>query len=59
MADPTSQPPAEPGAGGPAALCEGPPFEVWHSRFGDIRIEVIDDRIWVNGEIVEPVADLR
>jgi hypothetical protein len=29
---------------------------VWESKYGPILIEVIDDRVFVNGELVEPHA---
>lgn len=28
---------------------------VWESKYGAILIEVIEDRVYVNGELVEPV----
>lgn len=27
---------------------------VWESRYGPILIEVVEDRVFVNGELVEP-----
>ncbi|HZF79970.1 MAG TPA: hypothetical protein VEZ89_09265 [Rubrivivax sp.] len=29
---------------------------VWESKYGAILIEVVDDRVFVNGELVEPHA---
>ena len=33
---------------------EGVSRWVWESRYGPILIEVIGDRVFVNGELVEP-----
>ena len=35
---------------------EGVQRWVWEGKFGAILIEVIDDRVFVNGELVEPHA---
>lgn len=29
---------------------------VWHGRFGDMLVEVRDERVFVNGQAVEPAA---
>lgn len=29
---------------------------VWHSRFGSMLIEVVDDQVFVNGQRVQPHA---
>lgn len=35
---------------------EGVQRWVWESKYGAILIEVVDERVFVNGELVEPHA---
>jgi hypothetical protein len=39
-----------------ALAAEGVQRYVWESRFGDMLIEVHDDRVFVNGSLVVPAA---
>jgi hypothetical protein len=46
---------AAPQADLPLSSC-GTQRHVWHGRFGAVLIEVAGERVFVNGQAVEPVA---